>query len=214
MAKEWCFSIEQPLGDLETFKETYESSMEQVYNTIYSEEEWVSLVAQYDLDLLGLDKGIFQTKPEWSVIYNYSKDGVDPFTNDREKLEKIDIRNYVSADRTQLQKHMVKVLNSIFSAEIGDPTQPIVELVTLLNTDYKKLNQSEFGTQVDALFESYDFSMSPYTEEGVGISGFRASAMTVTNAIITAASSAIRICPDDIYEHVKRGVVKLFNDAL
>lgn len=214
MAKEWCFSIEQPLGELETFKETYESQLESVYNTIYSEKEWSFLVAQYDLDLLGLDKATFENKPDWSVIYNYSKDGVDPFVDDREKLEKIDTRDYVSADRTKLQKHMVTVLNSIFSPEIGDPTQPIVDLVTLLNTDYKKLNQSEFGTQVDALFKSYDFSMSSYSEEGVRISGFRDSAMTVTNAIITAASSAIRNCPDDIYEHVKRGVIKLFNDAI
>ena len=214
MAEEWCFNIDQPLGDLETFKETYESQLESVYNTIYSEKEWSFLVAQYDLDLLGLDKATFENKPDWSVIYNYSKDGVDPFVDDREKLEKIDTRNYVGADRTKLQKHMVEVKGSIFSSDIGDPTQPIVDLVTLLNTDYKKLNQSEFGTQVDALFESYDFSMSSYSEEGVRISGFRASAMTVTNAIITAASSAIRICPDDIYEHVKRGVVKLFNDAL
>ena len=238
-----CFSINDPLFELETYKENFESSMKQVYDTIYSEEEWASLVAQYDLELLGLDKKTFQTKPEWDTIYNYNVDDVNPFGDIREKLN---IVNYFNdEDYKQSLTYLIKV-SDFFKVDDGDDpafwfsnSAPIFEeLYQYISSDYDQENYNNFSIKVSELTQKFKDN---FTDKDLKKTGFQTGRFpdtisagndgimygdgqflskidknieNIINSIARSASQAALSCPDDIYEFVKQGVIKLFNDAI
>ena len=46
-----CFKKSDPLSKIETYRKDFETALETVYDIIYSDAEWASLIADYDLDL-------------------------------------------------------------------------------------------------------------------------------------------------------------------
>ena len=219
-----CFNILDPLSRLETYTKDYNTALENVYDIIYSDAEWASLVADYDLELLNLPEETFGTRPDWDVIYNYSYSStepgmrgssVDPFGATREPLKQLEL------DYKILKTAISTFLPYIEEAKKEPTILPEVydslsKLQSYLNFDSdQKQNNSTFLEQISSWKREYfelDYIPAGTLQEFDSIYSTELDELTRKMSIV--ALDATKICPDDIYELVKNGVIKLFDDAI
>ena len=227
-----CFNINSPLSELEAYKETFESSMEKVYDTIYSEDEWASLVAQYDLELLQLSEDTFGTRPDWDTIYNYNVDGVNPFGNIREKLNSVGL-----GDNTDSNNILVRLVAQAKNEYPNHPTSPIIiEFGTYIGQQqFLKDNIDTFNQKLETFRQ--DFISANMQQDVSVIAAAGTPSISVGQGAVNSARpefeqgvfeifdnfafnfdmgvrAAQKLCADDIYKLVNDGVVKLFGDAI
>ena len=216
-----CFTLDQPISELEKFQENFESQLESVYDATYTEEEWSSLVAQYDLELLfGDDAEAFATKPDWNVIYYYNKPDIEPFGELREKLLLTYYPQSPGWTPTLVQLQ-------IFNEELNNKSDTIPSIASSVKEIYSYFENETYKSNSPQELTSWisDTALTSITDAisadlpGKNLQESNIYKETLGNllklekVILDAATGAAKICPEDMLKVVREGVIKLFDDA-